>query len=190
MTKPHFSTISSSNSHEIQESTSKGLNYIPKPGTKHSGPQILLARVRLAARTEPRWLVSSQRNARTLKPTSSHHLVTHPEAFCHHHIPRRNLITTFTRICYEELLGFTTIQSPYDHRFQEDDFTPLLHDKTLDLHKVSEYPYAEARQFAVVFPGKSTSLSLTIHRNRNLSQFVQEFLGWRFSTEHVDQAQT
>lgn len=48
-------------------------------------------------------------------------------------------------------------------------------------------PYAEARQFAVAFPGKSTSLSLTIHRNRNLSQFVQEFLGWRFSADHVGQ---
>lgn len=51
---------------------------------------------------------------------------------------------SFTRICYEQLLGFTTIQSPNDQRFQEDDFTRLLHDKTLDLHKVSKHPYAEA----------------------------------------------
>lgn len=138
MTKPHFSTISSSSSHEIQELTSNGVNYIPEPNRKHSGLQILLAGVRLAVRTEPRRLVSSQRNAKSLGPTGSHHLVTHPDAFCHHHTPRRNLIMTFTRICYEELLGFTTIQSPNDHRFQEDDFTHLLNDKTLDLHKVSE----------------------------------------------------
>lgn len=188
MTKPHFSTISSSNSHEIQEPTGKGQNYIPKADRRHSANPT--RRVRFAVRTDPRWLISSQRTARSLGPRGSHHLLTHPEAFCHHHTPRKNLITTFTRICYEELLGFTTIQSPTDHRFQEDDFTLLLHDKTLDLHKVSEHPYAEARQFAVAFPGKSTSLSLTIHRNRNLSQFVQEFLGWWFSTEHVDQAQT
>lgn len=117
----------------------------------------------------------------TLSPTGiggSHQPASHPTALCHHHKPTRNLITTFTRICYEELLGFTIIQSPNDHRFQEDDFTPLLHDKTLDLHKVSEHPYAEARQLSVAFPGKSTSLSLTTHCNRSLSQFVQEFLGW------------
>lgn len=190
MTKPPFSTTSNSNSHQIQESMSKGLNDIPKPNRKHSGLQILLAGVGFAVRTEPGWLVSPQRNAGSLMPTGSHQLVTHPHASCHHHVPRTNLIMTFTRISYKELLGFTTIQSPNDHRFQEDDFTHLLHDKTLDLHKVSEYPYTEARQFAVAFPGKSTSLSLTIHHNRNLSQSVQEFLGWRFPTDHVVQAQT
>ena len=102
---------------------------------------------------------------------------------------KKKLDYDFTRTCYKELLGFTTIQSPNYHRFQEYDFTPLLHDKTLDLRKVSEHPYAEARQFAVAFPGKSTSLSPTIHRIRNLSQLVQEFLGWQFSTDHVGQAQ-
>lgn len=39
---------------------------------------------------------------------------------------------------------FTTIQSPNEHRFQEDDFTHLVHDTTLDLHKVSKHPYKEA----------------------------------------------
>lgn len=61
-----------------------------------------------------------------------------------HHTPQRDSITTFTRICYKDLSGVTTIQSPNDLRFQEDDFTLLLHDKTLDLHKVSEHPYTEA----------------------------------------------
>lgn len=31
MTKPHFNTISSSSSHEIQESMSKGQNCLPEP---------------------------------------------------------------------------------------------------------------------------------------------------------------
>lgn len=39
MTKPHFSTISSSSSLEIQESMSKGLNYISEPDTNHSSLQ-------------------------------------------------------------------------------------------------------------------------------------------------------
>lgn len=36
MTKPHFNTISSSSSHEIQESMSKGLNCIPEPDRNRS----------------------------------------------------------------------------------------------------------------------------------------------------------
>lgn len=39
MTKPHFSTISSSSSHEIQKSMSKGLNCISEPDTNCSSLQ-------------------------------------------------------------------------------------------------------------------------------------------------------
>lgn len=42
MTKPHFSTISSSGSHEIQESMGKGLNCISEPDTNRSSLQIPL----------------------------------------------------------------------------------------------------------------------------------------------------
>lgn len=41
----------------------------------------------------------------------------------------------------------------------------------------------------MAFPVKSTSLSLTIHEHQNLSQLVQEFLGWWVLTNHVDWAQ-
>jgi len=98
MTKPHFSTISSSCSHEIQESTGKGLNYSPKPDREHSGPQVLLVGVGLAVRTAPRWLVPAPRNAKAPGPAGSHHPVTHPHAFCHHHVPRRNLIMTLPEL--------------------------------------------------------------------------------------------
>lgn len=65
MTKPHFSTISSSNSHAMQESMTKL--------QKHSGLQILLAGVR-----QNHAAGLTQRKAGSRRPTGSHHPVTHP----------------------------------------------------------------------------------------------------------------
>lgn len=56
MTKPHFNTISSSSSHEIQESMSKGLNCIPEPDRNRSSLQTPLRRAGLLG-MELGWLV-------------------------------------------------------------------------------------------------------------------------------------
>lgn len=56
MTKPHFNTISSSSSHEIQESMSKGLNCIPEHDRNCSSLQTPFTGFRLPG-MEPRWLI-------------------------------------------------------------------------------------------------------------------------------------
>lgn len=72
MTKPHFSTISSSGSHEIQESMGKGLNCISEPDTNRSSLQIPLMGL---------FWDGIGVAGLTLRTTSSssHHPVAHPD---------------------------------------------------------------------------------------------------------------
>lgn len=78
---------------------------------------------------------------------------------------------------YEELL----VQSSNDHRFQEDDFTYLPHDKMLSLHKVCTHPSTKKpRQCATAFPRKPTGLSPPIHHNGDLTKHAKEFLAILF----------
>lgn len=187
MTKPHFNTISSSSSHEIQESMSKGLNCIPEPDRNRSSLQTPLRGAGLLG-MELGWLVlpwgppgpQVSRQPPSCGPSWWFHS---------HHTPRRNLITTFTRICYKELSAFYhnpetkwpqipgrwfhSSGSWYNPGYSQGFLTSL-----------------QGNQFIVAFPGKSTSLSLTIHQYQNLSQSLQEFLGWRVLTDHVDWAQS
>lgn len=112
---------------------------------------------------------------------------THPIITLLENSLRHDLYQNFMRnFGYEELL----VQSYNDHRFQEDDFTYLLRDKMLNLHKVCVHPCTKKpRQFATAFPRKPTSWSPSIHHNGNLTQNVQEFLAilffngsWRLGT--------
>lgn len=69
--------------------------------------------------------------------------------------------------------GACTPQGLKGHRFQEDDFIHLPHDKALNLPRARKHPYTDARWPTAVLPRKPTGLSQPTHCQENFSQRLE-----------------
>lgn len=70
------------------------------------------------------------------------------------------------------------IPRPEWPKFQEDDFTLLLHDKALNLPRLRKCPCTDTRWPTAALPRKPTGLSLPIHCQENLSQQQKVLALW------------